>query len=128
MRAFLIRFFIFISGGLTYGLIEILFRGFTHWSMLIAGGLCCVLLHIISLAQSMRIWQKCVLGGTVITTVEFIAGAVLNIALGLAVWDYCSQPLNLMGQICPLFSAAWTALSLPAVLIFQKTDRLLQGR
>lgn len=128
MRAFLIRFFIFISGGLTYGLIEILFRGFTHWSMLIASGLCCVLLHIISLAQSMRIWQKCVLGGAVITTVEFVAGAVLNIALGLAVWDYSSQPLNFMGQICPLFSAAWTALSFPAVLIFQKTDRLLQGR
>ena len=128
MKAFLLRFFIFLSGGLTYGLIEILFRGFTHWSMLIVGGLCCVLLHFISLRQSLHIWQKCVLGGAAITTIEFVAGAVVNIALGWAVWDYSSQPFNLMGQICPMFSIAWTALSFPAIVLFQKADRLLQGR
>lgn len=122
------RFFIFAGGGLAYGLIEILFRGFTHWSMLIAGGVCCLILYTVSRQSSWRLWQKCVLGGAIITTVEFVAGAIVNIALGWAVWDYSSRPLNFMGQICPLFSLAWTGLSLPAVYILQKADHLLQGR
>ena len=31
---------IYAAGGLLYGLIEILWRGWTHWSMVLCGGLC----------------------------------------------------------------------------------------
>ena len=34
-------------------------------------------------------------------------------ASGLDVWDYATQPLNLMGQVCIGFSALWFLLSVP---------------
>lgn len=35
---------IFTIGGLSYALIEILWRGYTHWTMIITGGICFVVL------------------------------------------------------------------------------------
>ena len=32
--------FLFIIGGFTYYMIEILWRGYSHWSMFILGGIC----------------------------------------------------------------------------------------
>jgi hypothetical protein len=40
---------IFIIGGILYGLIEIIFRGYTHWSMVITGGLCFLIFYIINI-------------------------------------------------------------------------------
>ena len=40
--------FIFLVGCVSYGMIEILFRGFTHWSMVLTGGACLVSLYYIS--------------------------------------------------------------------------------
>ena len=36
---------IFLIGGLGYGLLEILWRGRTHWSMLLTGGVCFIALY-----------------------------------------------------------------------------------
>ena len=35
-----------------------------------------------------------------IVVLEYATGLLLNKQLGLAVWDYADQPLNLDGQIC----------------------------
>lgn len=32
--------FLFVVGGLLYAVIEILWRGYTHWTMAILGGMC----------------------------------------------------------------------------------------
>jgi uncharacterized membrane protein len=53
----------------------------------------------------------------IITTIEFISGCIINLALGLNVWDYSNQPFNLYGQICLLFSVLWYFLSLPAIVL-----------
>ena len=50
-----------------------------------------------------------------------LAGLVLNVWLGLDVWDYSGVPGNLMGQVCPQFTIAWVALSAVAVWV---EDRL----
>ena len=39
---------IYAAGGLLYGLIEILWRGWTHWSMVLCGGLCFLMMYLIS--------------------------------------------------------------------------------
>ena len=36
---------VFVMGGLGYGAIEILWRGATHWSMLLTGGICLLILE-----------------------------------------------------------------------------------
>ena len=39
---------IFFIGGILYALIEIIFRGYTHWSMVITGGLCFLIFYILN--------------------------------------------------------------------------------
>ncbi len=97
-------------GGIGYGLLEIAYRGFTHYSMIIAGGICfCIL---VSLSKSKKnLLLLCVGGGIAITAVEFIFGAVFNLWLGMEVWDYSKEKLNLLGQICVRFTVQWCALS-----------------
>lgn len=48
-----------------------------------------------------------------ITALEFVTGCLVNLHLGWDVWDYATQPLNLMGQVCIGFSALWFLLSVP---------------
>ena len=40
---------LFCFGALGYGAIEVTFRGHTHWTMLVAGGLCLLLLEQVNL-------------------------------------------------------------------------------
>lgn len=105
---------VFLAGGVIYNLIEMLWRGFTHWSMTIAGGLCVLIIHLLN--QRMRersMGFRCVLGCAVITGVEFAVGVVVNLMLGLNVWDYSGMYGNVLGQICPAFSCMWFLLSCP---------------
>ena len=46
-----------------------------------------------------------------------VAGLILNVWLGLGIWDYTNMPGNVMGIICPQFTAAWVGLSLLAILL-----------
>ena len=60
---------VYVTGGLLYGLIELLWRGWTHWSMLLCGGACFALMYQISLSALTFPW-KCLLSACVITAVE----------------------------------------------------------
>ena len=109
------RLLIFGTGASFYSLIETLWRGWTHWSMSVTGGL--VLLTVYTLCGRSRrpLWQKCCLSAGIITLYEFIVGCIVNLRLGWHVWDYSDRPLNLLGQICPLFCIFWLLLSLPII-------------
>lgn len=52
-----------------------------------------------------------------VTVAEFVAGLILNVWLGLGIWDYSDMPGNILGQICPQFSFAWLGLSLVAIVL-----------
>ena len=119
---------IYTIGGLLYGLTELLFRGHTHWSMLVAGGVCFVFLYLITTKSRDAAWKKCVMGGAVITTVEFVTGGIVNLGLGWNVWDYSGHPLNLLGQICLLFTFLWMLLSLPAMWLCRFLDNRIFRR
>lgn len=102
------------SGGAGYGLLEILWRGYTHVSMLIAGGFCFWLIIRIAKSESCLLF-KSLLGGMVITFVEFISGCVVNLWMKLAVWDYSGEICHLLGQICLRYTMLWTALCAVAI-------------
>lgn len=109
-----------------YNLLEILWRGHTHWTMFLVGGLC---FHLIGLIQSIgREWRlitKCVLCALVITLVEYVSGCLINLYLQLNVWDYSHFRLHLQGQICLLYTLLWGGLSLPAMWVYDRGYRLL---
>ena len=46
------------------------------------------------------------------TTVELLMDIVYRDLLGVQIWDYSNQPLNLDGRICLPFSLAWGLLSI----------------
>ena len=46
-----------------------------------------------------------------------VAGLILNVWLGLGIWDYNSLPFNLAGQICLGYSCLWYLLSIPAIVL-----------
>lgn len=108
---------VFIIGALCYGLIEIMWRGSTHWTMLLTGGACMLLLHWVNQRHyELDLWSKCGLGCLCITAVEFAVGWLVNIKLNMMVWDYSDKFLNIMGQVCPEYTAYWYFLSIPAIM------------
>ena len=114
---------IFAFGAAGYGAIELGFRGRTHWTMLITGGICFVFVYMIALNRKIRKWQKWILGGLVITVVEFIVGVIVNIGLDWKVWSYADMPYNLLGQVCPAFSFAWCLLCIPVMWLCRSVER-----
>lgn len=111
--------FLFAVGGLLYYLIEILWRGYSHISMFILGGICFVLIGLINefYDWNMPLWKQMLIASLVVTVAEFVAGAILNIWLGLDIWDYSNLRFNLLGQISLGYSILWFFLSLPALFL-----------
>ena len=111
--------FLLIVGGTTYVGIELLWRGYSHWSMFFLGGLCficCGLLNEI-LPWDMILSKQMLIGAIIITTLEFITGCIVNLKLGWNVWDYSNLPLNICGQVCPIFFIAWYYVSGLAIIL-----------
>lgn len=122
---------LFLFGGAAYSLIEVLFRGYTHWSMTITGGLCLLILYRHFAAYPHEpLLMKCLFGAIVITVLEFVAGCIVNLWLDWHVWDYSGMMFNLFGQICLPFSALWFFLTIPIVGLsnfFRKKFALLEA-
>lgn len=101
-----------VIGGLLYVLIELLWRHHTHWSMFPVGGLCFDIIGGIHRRLSHRgAIPRCAMCAAAVTVVELVSGCVLNLGLGLDVWDYSRLPLNICGQVCLLYTGFWMVLS-----------------
>ena len=114
---------VFVFGGVGYGGLEILWRGYTHWSMLLTGGVCLTAIY--------RFYQKykdlpigifCLLCGIIITLFELLAGILVNVIGRMDVWDYSKYRFHLLGQICLPYSILWCLLGIPIKVICTKLD------
>jgi uncharacterized membrane protein len=105
---------VFIMGALGYVSMELIFRKHTHWSMLVAGGLCFSLLYLLSNFEKLTKPEKWILGAVAVTAAEFLIGGIVNLTLGWRVWTYERYPMDLLGQVCPTFSLLWFLLCIPA--------------
>ena len=111
--------FLFGVGGTVYYLMEIIWRGYSHWSMFALSGICFIIIDLLNQA-----WKNVhslilmiILCTLIITVLEFVTGLIVNLWLGLGVWDYSQMPVNLMGQICLFFSLLWLLVSCFALLM-----------
>ena len=108
----LLELIVFVLGGIAYGAREILFRGYTHWTMVLTGGACILTFYLLSdWMMSMPLVAAALVGAAIITLYEFSVGYIVNVRLGWDVWDYSREKFNVMGQICPMFSLVWFSLS-----------------
>lgn len=109
-----------IIGGSIYYLLEVLWRGYSHFTMFLLGGICFILIGLINERTNtshLPLITQQAIATLIITTLEFISGLILNLWLRLNIWDYSSLKYNFMGQICLRFSIIWFFLSLPAILL-----------
>ncbi|AKA68563.1 putative ABC transporter permease [Clostridium scatologenes] len=103
---------IFIMGAL-YMVLEGFWRGWTHISMLIVGGLAAFFIGKLNEHPTFydrKMWQECVMGTLIILMLEFTSGIILNVWLGLGIWDYSTEPFNLLGQVCLPYALLWFLL------------------
>lgn len=111
---------IFLLGGVGYGAVEIAFRGYTHWSMLLTGGSAFLTLYLINNTfDGTSIFIKALFGTVAITILELSVGIVVNRIFSLQVWDYSNLPFNFLGQISLTFSFAWYIISLFAIYLLE---------
>lgn len=115
---------LFAVGGTIYLTIEILWRAFrggtpTHWSMFILGGLCFLAIGAINehFSWETPFWIQSIIGTGVVLILEFVFGCVLNLWLGLGIWDYSDTPFNILGQVCMPFAFAWLFLVAVAIVL-----------
>ena len=106
LRGHIVRW---MFGGVLYGILEVLWRGCTHWTMLLLAALLCIPLDLANerIPWAMPLWLQAV--------------------LGLAIWDYSGLWGNLWGQICPQYAALWCLLAGPVIVAFDWLDFWLCG-
>lgn len=112
-------FILGIIGGAVYILLEMLWRGYSHWTMFLLGAVCFIL---IGLVNEVFEWDTPLLlqmfcGCAIITTLEFITGCIVNLWLGWDVWDYSRYKFNVLGQISLRSSVGWYFLSLVGIVL-----------
>ena len=120
---------LFLVGGFAYGGIEIMSRGFSHISMMIAGGICFILIGSINELYNgeISLLKQMLISAVIVTIVEFVTGLIVNVWLGLRVWDYSDHRLNIMGQICMLYTMIWFFLSPIAIIMDDYLRYYLMG-
>lgn len=101
-----------------YGLLEIIWRGRTHPSMSLAGGIIfCIMSYTQSRIKNLNLLYRCIVGGIIITIIELLFGLIVNIKLNQHVWDYSMFPINYEGQVCLLYSVMWCFLTAPIIFL-----------
>ena len=111
-------------GGSAYMTLEFLWRGKSHYSMFLLGGVCFLIIG--RLGQKLPLAVRLILNSGVITALELVTGLIVN--RNYSVWDYRTAPFNFLGQICLPFSLLWIPVSLLGLLIYNGADRLVSRK
>lgn len=114
--------FLFYLGGMCYAGLELLWRGFSHGSMFVLGGICFVLVgNLKRLRPGKKLPARVTEAALIITLLELGCGLLVN--RSYRVWDYRNMPLNVFGQICLPFTLLWVPVSFVAMLLYDWTNR-----
>ena len=93
----LVYYALYFIGGFVYVGIELLFRGRSHYTMFIVGGICFLLVGSLNevIKKPMSLLTQGIIGAIMITAVEFLTGCIVNLHLHWNVWDYSNMPGNM---------------------------------
>lgn len=124
---FLKQIILFYMGGAGYMFLEFFWRGRSHGSMFLLGGLCFLLIG--------RLWQRfrsippairMLLSAMLVTALELVTGLLVN--RNYRVWDYRKMPLQFGGQICLSYSLLWIPVSFLAAGLYCGANHWLNKR
>lgn len=110
---------LWIIGGTLYYHTEILYRGFSHPAMFVVGGIAFLICGLLNegFNWDTPLLEQIIIADLLVTGLEFISGLILNVGLGLNIWDYRNLPLNVMGQICVPYMLLWIPLCLIGIVL-----------
>lgn len=110
---------LFLIGGLSYYFVEILWRGYSHWSMFLLGSICFLYAGLQNEFENWDtpLWKQVIKVDAFVFVSEFITGCIVNLWLGWNVWDYSNLPFNILGQSCPQFIILFLPLCLLAIIL-----------
>ena len=110
---------VFCIGALSYGLIEVIERGYSHITMGVLGGLSMVSIHLLNddRRHGGSVIRLLLISSFFITALELLAGEILNVYLEMDIWCYSGQALNFDGVICPYYTGYWLLLSLLGMIV-----------
>lgn len=113
-------------GGTVYFLMEVAYKTLKgeperiSWTMLVLALILCIPVERAGaeLHWDCPLWLQALVCAALVTVTEFFAGLVLNVWLGMGIWDYSEMPVNIFGQICLPFSIVWYILCLAFIPAF----------
>lgn len=110
---------LFHVGGSLYYYIEVLYRGWSHWSMYVLGAICFLFCSIQNEQSYWRapLWKQSLRCDFFALCGEFVTGCMVNLWKGWHVWDYSNQPFHLMGQICLPMALVFYVLCFLAIVL-----------
>ena len=78
---------LFLLGAGGYSLLEIAWRGYTHWTMALTGGAVLVGLHQLrGHVRDEKPFARCLCGAACITAAEYVVGCTVNRTYHMDVW------------------------------------------
>ena len=120
------RGMLFVIGGSGYFLLELLWRGWSHVTMFVLGGICFVLIgHLEEVEPKLPLWGRFLAGSAICTFGELLFGLLFN--RDYRIWDYRGLPMNWGGQICLYFTALWIPVSAGALWLYRKCSGWVNG-
>ncbi len=119
VRQIAVTIVIGLSSGLIYMSLELIYRGFTHWSSFlmgfIAGAFICDPLNNNSFKWDDPLIIQMTISSICITLMEYCVGKLVN--TDYSVWDYRDCLWNVEGMVCLGASLLWGILSLIPIFL-----------
>lgn len=108
---------LFITGGIFYVCLELLWRGRSDVTSFFMGGIALLVVGQLNEGYDydMPVWYQMIISGTFITSMEYIVGKIFN--FDYHIWDYRGMWLNIDGQACLVYSLLWCLLSVVGIIL-----------
>lgn len=110
--------YVYSIGAIGYSFVEIVWRGYTHWTMGILGGICFTIMYLIDgKFSTSNIYFRAFVSACCVTIAELVTGIIVNKYLHMHVWDYSQMKFNFLGQVSLVYSIFWFFLCIPCHLL-----------
>ena len=114
------KYLLFLAiGGCIYYAVEVLFRGFSHWTMFLLGGICFLFFYQQGALTLWKepLWLQTLRATIFVVSMEFITGIIVNKYLNMNIWSYEKMPFHLFGQICLPFAVMFSGLCVFGIIL-----------
>ncbi len=116
------RAMLFLLGGGGYLAVELAWRGASHWTMFLAGGICLCVLPALAV-RPVCLPLAAGAGAAAVSGLEVCIGLACREVLHIVVWDYSAEWGNLVGLVCPRYCLYWFLLCGWVILVLRVARR-----